>query len=101
MHVQVYVVKKYLLTWVVSEAGVVRAEWAWGDCLSAEGALEGGGQSPRCRTLEGLLSHQHQRHPEAISHSTAINSTIQLHVQVHVAVCCNYIPSSNLLPCGY
>ena len=54
---------KRLLTSVVLGVGVVRAEWAWEGCLSAEGALEGEGQSPRSHKLEDLLSHQHPGPP--------------------------------------
>ena len=54
---------KSVLTLVVLEVEVVHAEWVLGDCLSAEGALEGGGQNPHCYTLEALSSHQHLVRP--------------------------------------
>ena len=55
-----------MLTLVVLEVGVVHAEWALGDCLSDEEALEGGGQSPRCHILEGLWSHYHLGGPPKV-----------------------------------
>ena len=42
---------------------MVHAEWVSGDCLSDVEALEGGGQCPRCHTLEGLWSRQYSGGP--------------------------------------